>query len=139
MHTTAMICALISLFTLSSGGAPQDRPEPKPKIPEKGDTIVVKGCLSGSMLQDSESGRTYRLKGEKGLMKVLTKEHKGHMDEVTGELKSSLLTGSTRSKQVGKTKISIGVADTRNTGVADEYNPVLQVKSFNHLPGECAK
>lgn len=139
MHTAALTFALMSIFALHSGGTPQDRPEPKPKVPEKGDMIVVKGCLAGSMLEDSEGGRTYRLKGDKSVMQLLTKEHKGHMDEVTGELKSSLRAAGGRSKQVGRTKISIGVAETRNTGGADEYYPVLEVKSFKHLLGVCSK
>ena len=138
MINSAMMCALLSLFAFQSTDAPQERPERKAKIPEKGDLLVVKGCLSGSTLHDSASARTYRLRGAKSVMRLL-KEHKGHMDEITGELKSSLRMSNTRGTQVGRTKISIGVADPRNAGVAEEYNPVLEGKSFNHLLGVCAK
>lgn len=127
--------ALLSVLLVQS--PPEQK---KTKIPEKGDIIVVKGCIAGSsMLEDLESGRIYRLKGAKALLKQLTKEHAGHMEEVTGELQSSLRMGNTRIAQVGRTRITIGASETRNTGAPTELNPVLSVRSFEHTAVPCPK
>ena len=131
--TTAGV--LLSLFLAQP---PPD--QNKTKIPEKGDIIVVKGCIAGSStLEDLESGRIYRLKGAKALLKQLTKEHAGHVEEVTGELQSSLRMGNTKIAQVGRTRITIGAAEGRNTGAPTELNPVLSVRSFEHTAISCPK
>lgn len=119
----------------------QSQPEQnKNKIPEKGDIIVVTGCVTGSStLEDLESGRIYRLKGAKGLLKQLAKEHSGHIQEVTGELQSSLRMGGTKIGQVGRTRITIGGAESRNTGAPTELHPVLSLRSFEHTARPCPK
>jgi hypothetical protein len=114
-------------------------PEPGSGEPKKGDLLTVRGCITGPTIEDPGSLRTYRLTGDEALLKELAKEHSGHVDEVTGTLKSTLVQGSTRSKQVGKTRISVGVAESRSAPDRSAALPVLSVTSFKHLPGVCAK
>lgn len=135
------IAYVFVLFVSVAALAAQDRPEEKSakKLPEKGSTITIKGCVTGSSsLQDDETGLTYRLKGEKGLLKDLGREHKGHMDELTGILQSSLLMAGSKSRRIGNTTISIGAAESRSSGPR-ELNPIFEVKSLKHLPVLCTK
>jgi hypothetical protein len=138
MPSTFVVCVVMSVVvygaSMRQGGS-----EPKAGEPKKGDVLTVKGCLTGPTIEELSSLRTYRLTGDKALLKELAKEHTGHVDEVTGTLKSTLLQGSTRSKQVGKTRISIGVAESRTAPDRGDALPVLSVKSFQHLQGVCAK
>lgn len=109
------------------------------KVPEQGATMTIKGCVTGSSsLQDHETGLTYRLKGEKKFLKDLAREHKGHVDELTGILRSSLIMGDSKSKRIGNTTISIGAAESRNSGPR-ELNPIFEVTSLKHLPVLCTK
>jgi len=138
MPTTIIAGVLLSVLSVQSP-APE-KPEQKTRIPEKGDILIVRGCVAGSsMLEDLESGRIYRMKGAKALLKQLTKEHAGHIQEVTGELQSSLRMGNTKIAQVGRTRITIGAAETRNTGAPSELHPVLSVRSFEHTAVPCPK
>ncbi len=138
MPTTIIASVLLSVLSVQS--PPGEKPEQKTRLPEKGDIIVVTGCIAGSsMLEDRESGRIYRLKGPKGLLKQLWKEHAGHIDEVTGELQSSLRMGNTKIGQVGRTRITIGASETRNTGAPTELHPVLSVRSFEHTGIPCPR
>jgi hypothetical protein len=139
MRFTVLACALLAPFTLHAAGVTQDRPEAGSKLPEKGDTITVKGCISGSTIEGQESGLIYRIKGDKGLITHISKEHKGHVDEVTGILKSSLRMGGGKSKRIGNTTISIGAAESRNTPAVQEVNPTLEAKTIKHLPEICRK
>jgi len=135
MFSTMIAGALLSVLLV------QSPPEQKPaKIPEKGDIILVRGCIVGSStLEDLESGRIYRLKGEKTLLKQLLKEHAGRIEEITGELQSSLRTGNTKIGQVGKTRITIGASGPRDTGAPRELHPVLSIRSFEHTALPCPK
>jgi hypothetical protein len=119
--------------------APQDKPKEPSAEPKKGDTIVVKGCINGSLIQDDDRLRTFRLTGPKDLLKQIRKEHDNHVDEVTGILQSSL-SGTTRGKQFGRTRITIGGGqDPRAPRGApqEEFLPALEVTSINHLMGTC--
>lgn len=138
MPSTFVVCVVMSV-AVSGASLWQGGTEPRSGEPKKGDVLTVTGCLAGPTLQELGSLRTYRLTGDKALLKELAKEHTGHMDEVTGTLKSTLVQASTRSKQVGKTRISIGVAESRTAPDRAGALPVLAVKSFQHLPGVCAK
>ncbi len=138
MPSTFAVCVVMSVAVY---GAPlwQRGTEPKSGEPKKGDVLTVEGCLTGPTIQELGSLRTYRLTGDKALLKELAKEHTGHIDEVIGTLKSTLVQASTRSKQVGKTRITFGVAESRTAPDRADALPVLSVTSFQHLPGVCAK
>jgi hypothetical protein len=141
MPNAATVCTLLGLLTLPIPIAGQDRPADPTKPPEKGSTITIKGCIVGSSsLHDAESGLTYRLKGEKAFLKKLGEEHKGHVDEITGILQTSLQMGGTKGKRVGNTVISIGPAEPmRSSPTPREINPVLEVKSIEHTAILCVK
>ena len=132
---------LASLALLLVVFAPQDKSKDPSEEPRKGDTIVVKGCISGATIEDSERLRTFRLTGPKALLKQIREEHQNHADEITGVLQSSL-SGTTRGKQFGKTRITIsGGSDPRRPamGAQEEFIPALKVASINHLLATCPK
>jgi hypothetical protein len=138
MRSARMIPAFKSV-ALSVGPLLQSGVEPKGAQPRMGDALVVIGCIMGPTIEEVDTGRTYRLTGDKAVVKELAKGHVGHMDEVSGTLKSTLVASTTRSKQVGKTRITIGAVESRSAPERGESLPVLSVKSFRHLLGVCAK
>jgi hypothetical protein len=144
-----------SLILLTGGGrlAAQQSEPAKPKVPEKGDIILVKGCLMGPLLEATETSMPdetgllawrlkYQLKGDKNLVKQLREKFNGHLVEVTGVLKSKLPEKATRGKQVGKTRIVFGGPTTtqdQRTQMTDEPMPVLEVKSFEGFATICTR
>jgi hypothetical protein len=127
----------------------------KPKPPKKGDVLVIRGCLRGSAVEFAEAMRvgaegetrldetvpilTYRLEGKKDLLKDLKNKHDKRVVEVRGILRSEL-SGNGLSRDVGRTRISIGV-DPR-TGRApgtDQAIPVLEATSYEGSTTSCAR
>lgn len=144
---------LMPLFMLGSVAliAYQDTNQ-KHRPPKSGDTIVVKGCLRGAMLEATEvgvpdkgdplpSGHTFQLKGKKDLLKKLRDGHDGHLVEITGVLKSELMDGSERGARIGRTRIVVGVESSMRGGapVPAEPLPVLEAKSFEGFPTSCRR
>jgi hypothetical protein len=124
------------------------------KPPKKGDTIVVRGCLRGSAVEyaellarDAEGDLkrndqiptlTYRLQGDKAVLKELKDKHERMIVQVTGVLRSEL-SGSGIGTTVGRTRITIG-SDPRNpTRGADQQLPVLDARSFEATAVSCGK
>lgn len=146
---------LISVFLLCSAAliAHQDSNTQKPRTPKSGDTVIVKGCLRGGMLEAAEtamadkgepvpSGQTFRLKGKKDLLKKMRDEHDGHLVEITGVLKSELMDSAERGTRIGKTRIIVGAESSMRGGLpppAYETLPVLEVKSFEGFPTSCRR
>lgn len=142
--------AVLVALTLA-GSAPQERPAAK--LPQKGDTIVVKGCLKGSSLESTETGilnadttmmtsLVYRLTGDKATLKQMRKEHEAEVVEVTGILKSTLPpAGDVRGKTIGRTRITIGVGSSSvgspATAEANRSIPVLEVKNYEGVSVKC--
>ncbi|MGB2716855.1 MAG: hypothetical protein WBC51_21920 [Vicinamibacterales bacterium] len=130
-----------------------DQEKTPAKIPQKGDTIIVKGCLRGSALESTETGLldsearmmtalVYRLTGDKSALKQMRQEYDGHVVEATGILKSTLPPADDiRGKTIGRTRIRIGVASPSvGSPVNSEANrsiPVLEVKSYEGFPVKC--
>jgi hypothetical protein len=119
-------------------------------LPKRGDTVVVRGCISGGKIESTEtsvrdgSGRysglvTYRLTGDKKVLNALKKEHGGHVEVLTGILKSELPAGDApRGKRIGNTGISIGIGrPPRANPAAPTAVPVLDVKEFEHSGVTC--
>ena len=138
-----MSAILVALALALSGPLQQERPADK--LPQKGDTIIVKGCLKGSSLESIETGLVdaearmmtalvYRLTGDKNLLKQMRKEFDGMVIEATGVLKSTLPAGETRGATIGKTRVRIGVGSSHiGSPASSEANrsiPVLEVKSY---------
>lgn len=134
----------VALVALALAGFVQQE-APSAKIPKKGDTIVVKGCLKGSSLESTatalpDSDATmpttlvYRLTGDKALLRQM-KQHDNKAIEVTGILKSTLPPSTGISgKTIGKTRITIGVGSSHvgspASAEANRSIPVLEVKSY---------
>lgn len=125
----------------------QDRQQKEAKPPKRGDVVVAKGCLKGGVLESgdltSEGGgayiemTTYRLTGDKESLAEIKKDHDGHLDVITGELRTDLPT-ATRGAKIGNSRITIGVGPSR--GMMPEPPPpmpVLKVKSFEHTGIDC--
>ena len=119
------------------------------KPPRKGDRIVVRGCVNGPLLEgidisDANSpllppGLTFRLSGDKKLLKQLRTEEDRRKVEITGVLKSDLPNDTSALKgRVGKTRIAVGVGapDTMHQQ-APPHRPVIEVKSFEPLAIAC--
>ena len=137
----AMACA-VSLVAQTS---PQ-------KVPKKGDTVIVRGCLRGNsveqadlMVEESEGETrrneqvpvlTYRLEGDKSVLKALKDKHDRMVVQVKGVLRSEL-SRSAMGTDVGRTRITIG-ADPRNPSQGvDQPLPVLDARSFEPTTVSC--
>ena len=144
MHAILVVAAA-SLFTVS-GSALQTSAE---KPPQKGDRVVARGCLSGSVLRATETtvvdgagthtaAVDFRLTGKKDLLKDMRTKEDGRVVEITGVLKSDLPRPETAGKQIGKTRIVVGVG-SRDTmqQQAPPHLPVLEVKSYEGFATSC--
>jgi hypothetical protein len=147
-----MVTALL-LFALLLAPVPQEKEKEKEenKPPKRGDVVVAKGCLRGGMLENADLGRpggggsvpellTYRLTGDKKILEEIRKEHDGHSDEITGELRTDLPNSmTTYGKKVGNTRIVIGAGSNRgmNPEPPPPPMPVLKVTSFEHTGISC--
>ena len=125
------------------------------KLPERGDTVVVRGCLAGPSLQSTETAAidgssevtspvTYQLKGDKKLLKSLRDDLDGRMVKVTGVLKSSMPAGQLRREHEGRPdQDRRRRRDAHHNGLARPDSPpplpVLEVKSYEGSATSCAK
>ena len=138
-----LICAL----PLSAQTAPQ-------KPPKKGDTIIVRGCLRGNaveqadvLIEDADGdvtqngevpAMTYRLQGDKNVLKELKDKHDRMEVQVKGILRSEL-SRSGIGTDIGRTRITIGVDPRNPTRGAEQPLPVLEAKSFEATTVSCGK
>jgi hypothetical protein len=146
--------ALTSTVILVLCGGPLWAQTATQKPPKKGDTIIVRGCLRGSAVEDAdlmvedtegevkESDQvpdlTYRLQGDKSVLKELKDKHDRKVVQVKGVLRSEI-SQSGIGTTVGRTRITIG-ADPRNpTQGAEQPLPVLEAKSFEATTVNCGK
>lgn len=147
----------MTVLLLSFAAAPallaQKPPDAEDKAPAKGDHVIARGCLTGTMLSASETrqakgsgkldrGVTYRLTGPRGTLRSLRNEHDGEIVEVTGVLKSDLPdeTRAGRGKEIGRSGIFVGMGGPprgNSPGDMVQYYPVLEVTSFERATGRC--
>ena len=141
---------VLAITLLLTVAALQDKPAGTSKEPKRGDTLVVRGCIAGGLIESSDAeasdstgtyrGRvTYRLTGDKKALKQLKQEHDGHVDVVTGILKSDLPQQNTpQGKRVGNTRITVGIgAQPTNDPTAPQYLPALELKELEHTGVTC--
>jgi hypothetical protein len=136
------------LCWFASAALAQDEKQPGAKAPKKGDTITVKGCLDGGVLVATESdaleatgllatGITFRLTGDKRLLKELRDEHDHRVMSVRGVLKSDLPRLEGQSRNLGRMRITIGGANPNpNSPQAMESRrslPVLEARTFERV------
>jgi hypothetical protein len=144
---------LVAAFVAIALAGTLGQEKPANRLPQKGDSIVVKGCLKGRALESTETGLlntdarsmttlVYRLSGDKTVLKQLREEHDGSVVEVTGILKSTLPPADEMlGRTIGKTHVRIGIASPNvGSGANAEAGrslPVLEVKSYEGVPVKC--
>ena len=138
---TILLTAVITSIAVAAP-PPQEKPVSKP--PKKGDAITVKGCLDGTALAASELGTgettetlpseiTFRLTGGRDVLKKLKEEFDERVVEVAGTLKSTLPKDPWDTKQIGRTRIHIGIGPPQPGTPAEQTArslPVVEVKSY---------
>jgi hypothetical protein len=147
----SIVCGFIVAITfglsLSAAQKPEDGSIPPSK---KGDTLVVRGCVSGSLLKDlrgqkmdpvsgGETAIVYRLTGEKKLLQIIQKEHQDQVLDVTGVLASNPdASSATRSKQMGKARVYVGAGNQQSSMPAQSTSyPTLRVTAFEVVRPGC--
>jgi len=147
----AIVLCLFCALTIATGRAQEEKPASKPV--QKGDSLSVKGCLDGGALEATEapaleatgalaSGLTFRLTGDKALLKQLRETHNGKLVSVKGVLKSDLPQQEGQSRSVGRMRITIGGASPSPHSPQAEARrslPVLEVKSFDGGSTSCGR
>lgn len=152
MRKPLFTCCVITMAAAMAASAQTD----KPKLPKKGDTVVIKGCLRGSAVEAAELMRvdaegevrsedqvpilTYRLQGKKDLLKELKDKHDRTVVQVKGILRSEL-SGSGFGRDVGRTRISIGVdpRSSQSPHATDQAIPVVEASSFEATTVSCGR
>jgi hypothetical protein len=147
IRIASTIALLVCAIPLSAQTATQ-------KPPKKGDTVIVRGCLRGNaveqadlLIEDAEGevrqndqvpAMTYRLQGDKSVLRELKDKHDRMEVQVKGILRSEL-SGSGIGTNVGRTRITIGVDPRNPTRGAEQPLPVLEAKSFEATTVGCGK
>ena len=146
--------ALALAVALLIAGTGQDTSKKDPTaLPKKGDRVALKGCLRGGALQatdvaaeDSEttvaSGLTFRVTGNKSLVKDLKQKAEGRLVDIRGVLKSELLAQDGYGTKLGRMRVTIGTPSTNPGSPAAEAHrslPVVEVKSFQNTDTGCAR
>ncbi len=145
---TMLTSSVLVVMTATMGAVQKETPAARGV--KKGDQIVVRGCLNGGALEATDlgdagmsaelsSGMTFRLTGDKALLKQLREEHNGRVIEVEGVLKSDLLKESVASRKIGKMKVTIGTPSPNTMSETQRSLPVLEVKSFDGSRTTCGR
>ena len=148
MYSAALLGVVVAIMPAVAVGW-QD----KDKEIRKGDTVSVRGCLSGTSLEATDIerkdgasaiaiGRTFRLTGNKKLIKQLRDEHDGKVVNVEGVLKSELRSDGGQTTSVGRVRIGIGTPSSqpgRPDAESQRSLPVLDVKSFEGGTTACGR
>ncbi len=142
-----------AVLMVAAGLAAGQKDTSASRAPKKGEAIVVKGCLTGQALEATElgwvdatgalsSGVTFRLTGDRNILKQLRDEHDGRVVRVEGVLKSDLPKDSVATRSVGKVRITIGTPAASPGSQAAETRralPVLEVKSCDGTSVTCGR
>jgi hypothetical protein len=143
----------IALLLPVAGVIAQDKAPSNTPPSKKGDAIAIYGCLRGSALEATDvgggedvspatQGMTFRLDGDKKLLKEMKEKYDKKVVEVRGVLKSDLLPASWRERTVGKTRISIGTPSTGSPSPNEEAKrslPVVEVTSYQGRDVSCGR
>jgi hypothetical protein len=142
-----------SVLLLISAPASGQKASTANALPKKGDTITVTGCLTGGALQatdvsssadsrfDLAGGLTFRLTGDKKLLKQLRDDYGSKVVQVRGVLKSNLPQDISDSRTLGGMRVTIGAIPTPNSPDAEARRslPVLEAKSFDGGTVSCGR
>jgi hypothetical protein len=128
--------------------------QPKASGPaKKGDAVTVKGCLTGGALEATDvswpdttgalaGGLTFRLAGDKRLLREAREEHDRTVVEVKGVLKSNLPQDRAAGGTLGRTRITFGAPAANPHSMQAERNrslPVLDAKSVEGTGIRCGR
>jgi hypothetical protein len=146
MHSTGL--SIMVAIALGLNGLAAQKPDVGEARPSpQGETVVVQGCASASLLRsmpeanpirpnELQTADVYRLTGEKKLLHLIQKEHQDQLLEVTGVI-SRNSTATTHTKKMGRLQVSVGDGrpDPRENGKVDY--PELRVTSFEVIRPNC--
>ena len=146
---TAVLCVAIPAIL-----AAQNKSKNPSALPEKGDPVVLKGCLRGGALEATDvgaedsstpllSGLTFRLTGKKDLLKEMKQKYDGRLVEVRGTLKSDLQPQAGYGTNVGGMRITIGGPTAGPAGGREAETrkslPVVDVSDFEGSGTGCGR
>jgi hypothetical protein len=152
MRAFIPLCLAVSLLGTGAVAGQGEKPRPH----KKGDTLLIRGCLHGSAVESAQvmtldaegdtrvdaqlPALTFRLQGKKDLLKELKDKHDRTVVEVKGILRSEL-SGSGIGKDVGRTRITIGVDPKtgRSPQGTDQAVPVLEAISYEGSTVTCGR
>lgn len=138
----AFVAVLLATVVLAAG---QDIQKKK----DDSRLMVVQGCVNGSILDvhHADLGRGdvsapydhFKLRGNKDLMKALTKDLRGHLVEVAGVVNDpAAKQGGGKTIPIG-TKTTITVNQREVSKLPDPAtDPVMNVESYRDLEPNCA-
>jgi hypothetical protein len=133
--------------------APGERPKSDIAVPKGEDAITISGCVHGSHFKPSRESvndvptallkvSEYVLDGKRELLQRLKTDHDGHYEEVTGVAKIppdfQHPQTQVRSKDVGKTRITIGTRQETAYLPSPDKPVRIIVDSFRHINDHCA-
>jgi len=148
-RNTAAVCLTALLSAIAGAALVNTQESPAGRPARKGDRLLVRGCINGPLLEAVETtiaddtpvlppGLTFRLSGDKKLLKQMRTEENGRKVEITGILKSDLPQEGGVGGRVGKTRITVGVGTPdAMQQQTPPHRPVLEAKSFEPLGVSC--
>jgi hypothetical protein len=148
-HALFFCCVVMAPVLLGSAGQSGEGDRPT----RKGDALTVTGCLSGTSLAATETsapdaaillagGLTFRLTGDKALLRQLRARHDRRIVEVSGTLKSDLPRHDAQARTFGGMRIGIGAPSPgvgRPEAESRRALPVLEVQEFEGGTTYCGR
>jgi hypothetical protein len=166
MRTPLCAVALVAAAAASAAQTPVPRPrsETPPATgsatrPQKV-AVTIQGCISGNRLQPTASASNdaqfallnatdFTLQGSRDLLQVLTRDHAGHLEEITGIATIPPTPGGstvdTKTVRKGKSRVTVGVRESGGAApgngamTGDAPLPVpLRVQGATHIDDHCS-
>jgi hypothetical protein len=158
MWVVVLIALAAQLQPQSPAPAPQppqaagQQPTSDIAVPRSDEAITIRGCVHGSHFKPSRESANdvptgllkaseYVLDGKRELLQRLRKDHADHYEEVTGVAKIppnfQHPQTQVRSKEVGKTRITIGTRQETAYLPSPDQPVRIIVDSFRHLSDHC--
>lgn len=148
-HTLAFVLAL----SAGVSAVAQEKRDPPPAGTKKGERIAAFGCLRGGSLEATDGGSgeevspmtqgvTFRLTGDKALLKEMKEKYDKRLVGVQGILKSDLQQSPSPAATIGRVRIGVGAPPAGSASAMDESRraiPVLEVTRYEGRETSCAK